>query len=150
MCAPQVIPAVHRTSEEEAVYESLILLDPETQITTDQLAAELQRFYKDKPGSPAELAVAGEGLSLKWPGYTLEIGRSALPHVLEESVELAAEFGEERPDQARIAQCHTRFEVSGDDDPDMEHFNDYLFVGEAVLRLGRAYRFDQAAGEFLE
>jgi hypothetical protein len=40
--------------------------------------------------------------------------------------------------------------MSGPPDPEMDHFNDSLFVGEALERLGRVYRFDQGSGEFME
>ena len=70
------------------MYECLILRDPETDVTTEQLAAELRRFYKGEAGSPDEVAVSGHDLSVRWAGYTLQVGRSSLPHVLEESAEL--------------------------------------------------------------
>jgi hypothetical protein len=132
------------------MYESLILVDPDVTITAEQLAAELRRFYQGKAGAPAEIAHAGQDVRLRWPGYLLEVGRSSVPHVLIESQELALKFAREHPARDRIASCTCRFEVSGDDDPDMEHFNDSLYVGEALSRLGSVYRFEQASCEFLD
>ncbi len=132
------------------MYECLILVDPVLSITAEQLAAELNRFYVGKAGGPSEIRHSGADVTLRWPDYELTIGRSCVPHVLKESQELAESCGAQHPDRERIALCECRFEVSGADDPDMEHFNDYLFVGEALERLGRVYRLEQASGEFVE
>jgi len=131
------------------VYESLILLDPDVDITPEQLATELRRFYGGKDWAPEELTVRGQSLLLRWPGYLFEVARESVPHVLDESAEIAAKYGAAHPDRARIARCTKRFCTQADDDPDMEHFNDYLFVGEALARLGKVYRFDQSSCEFM-
>jgi hypothetical protein len=131
------------------MYESLVLVDPEAAVTAGQLASELRRFYAGAQDAP-EIVQSGETVSLQWSDYMLEVGESHAPHVLEESAEIAAERAAAHPDKERIARCACRFEISGPEDPDMDHFNDYLFVGEALARLGRVYRFEQASGEFLE
>lgn len=128
------------------MYESLILIDPDADITTEALAAELRRFYGDDEERP-EINVYGESIALSWPEYRLMVHRSMEAHVAIESRELA-QLGGGRSD--RIALCHTRFETSGEVDTEMEHFNDYLYVGEAAERLGIVFRFDQSSGEFVE
>ena len=132
------------------MYQCLVLLDPDTQITTEQLALELRRFYAGNSRAPLEIAVSAQNVILRWPEYTLKVATSSLPYVLEESSDLADKCGATHPAQGRIARCHTRFEIVGDDDPDIDYFNDYLFVGETLRRLGVVYRFDQASTEFLE
>jgi hypothetical protein len=131
------------------MYESLILLDPETNITSQQLADELRAFYEGKVGAPASITLVGDGVSLVWPDYSLTVHRSSLEHVVEESAEIAQEFGAGHPARDRIALCVTRFEMSGADDPNLDYMNDALFVGEALERLGRVYRFDTQECEFL-
>jgi hypothetical protein len=132
------------------MYEGLALVDPDESITPDALAAELRRFYAGKPDAPEAISVVEEEVRLEWRGYVLVAGLSAAPHVAEESAWLVEQVAPAHPSRERIARCPSRFEISGDPDPDMLHFNDYLFVGEALARLGRVYRFDQASGEFLE
>jgi hypothetical protein len=39
---------------------------------------------------------------------------------------------------------------SGERDPEMAWFNDYLFAGEALARLGIVYRFEPDTAQFLE
>ncbi|MEL6110926.1 MAG: hypothetical protein AAFU85_33380 [Planctomycetota bacterium] len=130
------------------MYESLILVDNESSITIDALAAELQRFYADDKHAPLEISAASQTITLRWDGYVLQVAREQLPHVIEESAEIAAQFGADHPAKDRIAKCICRFCITGDDDPDMMHFNDYLYVGEALDRLGTVYRFDQSTCEF--
>ncbi len=131
------------------MYEGLVLVDPDSTIGLEALAQELQRFYSGAADTPEVSVVNGE-VRLSWPAFTLVAGLSSEPHVAEESAWLAVHAGADHPDRHRIAQCTSRFEISGDPDPEMLHFNDYLFVGEALARLGRVYRFDQASDEFLE
>ena len=132
------------------MYECLVLVDSENDVTSAALVAELRRFYSSDPTAPREILVSGPTVTLRWEDYTMTVHRSALPNVLDESAEIANEFAAERLDRDRIARCQLRFEISADEDPEMDHFNDYLFVGEALQRLARVYRFDQASGEFLE
>jgi hypothetical protein len=131
------------------MYESLILVDNASQITTRQLLDELRSFYANDPHAPADLFASSATITLRWPDYVLQVAREELPHVIEESAEIASRFGNAHPNQQRIAACRCRFSTSGDNDPDMMHFNDYLFVGEALERLGVVYRFDQSTAEFM-
>ena len=130
------------------MYESLILVDNDSTITTDALLAELQRFYADDKHAPLEISAASQTITLRWDGYVRQVAREELPHVVEESTEIANQFAGSHAAKDRIAQCKCRFVTSGDDDLDMIHFNDYLFVGEALERLGTVYRFDQSTCEF--
>ena len=132
------------------MYECLVIVDPATDIPVDLVAAELRRFYAGKPDSPSELALEGDLIELRWPGYTLSVGRSSLPHVLEESQGIASEFAGEHPARERIGLCSSRYEVVGEDDREMQHFNDYLFIGEVLARLGTVYRFESTSSQFLE
>lgn len=131
------------------MYESLILVDNDSTITTDAMLAELQRFYADAKHPPLEISAAPQTITLRWDGYVLQVAREELPHVVEESAEIAVQFAGSHSAKDRIAQCKCRFTTSGDDDLDMMHFNDYLCVGEALERLGTVYRFDQSTCEFL-
>jgi hypothetical protein len=133
------------------VYESLVLIDPEGSLGLEGLAAELRRFYAKSSADqcPTEIKVTGSSLTLRWPYYRIDIHHSTAPHVLEESEEIADRWAGSHPERDRISKCRERLEISGEDDPDMEYFNDCLFVGEAAERLTKVFRFDQASAEFL-
>ncbi len=129
--------------------ESLILVDTDANISAEALHSELLRFYADDTQAPSEINLSSQTISLRWPDYQLQVAREQLPHVLEESAEIAERFAGDHPDRERIGSCRCRFATAGDDDPDMLHFNDYLFVGEAAERLDKVYRFDQSSCEFM-
>lgn len=131
------------------MYESLILVDNDSVISAEALHAELVRFYVGKAGSPAAITLSSQTIVLKWPKYQIGVAREQLPHIAEESAEIAERFAKNHPERDRIAACQCRFATSGDDDPDMIYFNDYLFIGEAAQRLGKVYRFDSSACEFM-
>jgi hypothetical protein len=132
------------------MYESLILVDSRNDISIESLSQELIRFYGATKSPAPIVTVKGSSILLTWPNYKFQIYRSSLPHVVLESEEIANRFGKGRPDSRQIANCAVRFEVMGEDDPDMVHFNDYLYIGEAAERLGKVYRFDQSSTEFFD
>jgi hypothetical protein len=41
-----------------------------------------------------------------------------------------------------------RFELTSDDDPEMDHLNDMIFICQAAETIGHVYIFDPQAGEF--
>ena len=131
------------------MYDTLIMLDPETSISIHSRQTELEAFYKAHPKNRPVVAVEGTRLHIRWPDYSFEVAHSQLPHVIEESQEIAEEYAGSHPARERIALCASRFEMTGSDDPDMEHFNDYLYVIEAVQRLGTAYAFSSETCEFM-
>ncbi|MEM6471876.1 MAG: hypothetical protein AAF802_20115 [Planctomycetota bacterium] len=66
------------------MYESLILVDNDSTITTDALLAELQRFYADDKHAPLEISAVSQTITLRWDGYVLQVAREDLPHVVVE------------------------------------------------------------------
>jgi hypothetical protein len=131
------------------MYESLIFLDPNVDISASQVAEALRAFYESHPDGPDEIRLDNECVTLHWGSYQLWVGREAVAHAQQEAAEIAERFGADHPDQERIARSRVRLSTGADDDPDMDHFNDYLYVGEVIGQLGKVYRFDQASGEFL-
>lgn len=132
------------------MYESLILVDSRNDISIESLGQELIRFYGACKSPPPNITVKANSIFLTWPSYRFEIHKSTMPHVVLESKEIADRFGKCRPDSKQIASCAVRFEIKGEDDPNMAHFNDYLYIGEAAERLGKVYRFDQSSAEFFD
>jgi hypothetical protein len=131
------------------VYETLILIDPDSSITDESIEGALGMVYKDAGASKPVVSRSGPTFRITWPGFSFEVHRSQLPHVLEESKEIASQFADVRTEQPRIAQCNSRIELVGDDDPDMKYFNDYCYIVGAIEKLGIAYTFDQGSGEFM-
>jgi len=132
------------------MYQSLVLIDPESSISAEQLYDELCRFYDGKHGAPDHIDLSDQTVILRCPGYALEAVGETAPHVLVESQEIANRYAQHHPARERIAGCAARFLLSGGFDPGMLRFNDYLFVGEALARLGTVYRLEPGTGQFLD
>lgn len=114
------------------MYDTLIMLKPGTQFTID----ELYELVTAAVSSGSAAVEKGEGyVRVMSSGGYLDIVRSDADHVVVESDELAEQFG--IPSRG----CRERFEMSGDD-PGMELFNDYLFIGEGLQATGRLVVFD--------
>lgn len=75
------------------MYEALILVDPSSVVSAQQLAHGLEQFHKDKEGAPSSIEIDGDVVSLRWPAYEMRVALCALPHVLEESEEMATRPG---------------------------------------------------------
>jgi hypothetical protein len=132
------------------MYRSLVLVDPASDVSSEQLCDELRRFYAGKDRAPDSIDLSDQTVTLRWAGYALLAVRESAPHVLVESQEIADSNARQHPARERIARCTVRFFLSGGRDPAMARFNDYLFVGEALARLGTVYRFEPDTMQFLE
>jgi hypothetical protein len=128
------------------MYESLVLIHPDTPATSAALAAELRRFYQRIQASPTIVKCSDSSLELRFSDCVFYITHDRSPHVVEESAEIAEEFGAETGKQDRIAACSSRFDIHSDEDPEMNYFNDFLYVIESSQSLGEVYAFDPNAG----
>ena len=101
-----------------------------------------------KPDSDFTMVEAAKRLSAKFPSFTVEQKTDTIvvssadweihltlnesPAVLDESREMAGHIGG-KDDAKDIAACARRVELASDiPDPEMEHFNDYLFAVEVL------------------
>ena len=131
------------------MYELLILSSAESSPSLDKLEAAVRaEFGSQTPPHPITTSIEADQLTVVVEGFHFYIDFADQPHVLEESVEIAEEFAADRPDRAVIARASSRFELSSDDDPDMDHINDMLFICHAAESLGPVYIFDPKEGEF--
>lgn len=65
------------------------------------------------------------------------------PYVIVESREQAEFFGKDNDEKARIASVACRVSTRGADDPEMEHFNDFARIWQALEGLPFVYIFQQ-------
>ena len=80
---------------------------------------------------------------------SFHIVRDQGSHVIEESQEMSARYGSSTGKQTRISECSARFDIQGNDDPEMKYFNDYLLMVESAQKLGEVYAFDAASAAFI-
>lgn len=129
------------------MYDALVLVDPSSPITFQDVEKVLRARSFSVP--PAIQATA-DHLIVTLNGYHLKLWWAAGPHVRQESAELANEHAKGHPARDRIALCSTRIEVSGDEDMDMDYFNDYVFILEELEKIGTVYIFDVADESFMK
>ena len=129
-------------------YEYIIPLAADSDASLAGLKEKLDKSYA-KESRPYSIRM-GEGfICLKVDHWTMEIGWSEEAHVLEESRELSeiAEYVDKNSDAYQALQgAHRRFETSASPDPNMDYFNDSLYVLEAIESFSGVFVFDPHQG----
>jgi hypothetical protein len=138
-------------------YEAMILL-PHARFSLQ----DAQKLLEARFAGDDDLSVrSGKRLEVKSSdGWALRLSYHAEPSVLEESAEIAQDLRDgkltgaapellERAMQAKLETFPARFELSCKPDPNMDHFNDYLFVLEALQALEGSVAFDHSSGMFV-
>jgi hypothetical protein len=138
-------------------YEAMILLPHDRFSLADATA-----LLKAKFTGHNDLTVrSGKRLEVKSKdGWALRLVFHAEASVLLESAEIAQSLREdkltaaapellERAKNANLETFPARFEISCKPDPNMDHFNDYLIVLEALQALEGSVTFDHSSGMFV-
>lgn len=130
-------------------YDLIALLTDAATATLPQVGEALRQKFSSAPH--VEVLLQGEGsLVVRWKGWAFRIAYEADPQVLEDSKEIAEHYGANRPDESLIAACRRRISVTGDADPNMDHFNDYLFIEEVLMKLPGVILFDPQEKAFVD
>jgi hypothetical protein len=131
------------------MYKLLILAPAETSPSLKKLAVAIRsQFSSLKPPNKISTSLRGGTLTVKVNQFRFFIGFSCEPHVLQESQDIAERFAAQHPARAAIAAASCRFELSSGRDPQMDHFNDMIFICHAAEAIGPVYIFDPRAKEF--
>jgi hypothetical protein len=115
-------------------------------------AAMGQRFRTEasvKVTLETDPSISERHVQVSWDDWSLRVYSEFEPHVLLESREIAELYGAGRSDQSEIASCANRVTIDSDDDPGMDHYNDYVFVLEVLEQLGAIALFDPVAETFV-
>jgi hypothetical protein len=130
-------------------YELTALLSDAATVTLPQLGDVLRKKLSSDPN--AEVLLQGEGdLVLRWKGWAFRLAYEADPHVAEESKEIAEHCAASDLNESLVAGCRRRITVTGDADPTMDHFNDYLVIEEALMNLPGVILFDPQEKTFID
>ncbi|NNF27041.1 MAG: hypothetical protein HKN73_07475 [Gemmatimonadetes bacterium] len=129
------------------MYETLVLIDPASDVSSDAAETMLAALATEAPSGP-RLTRSGDSMQLQWPDFHLSIVRNDMPHVAMESAEIAHQFASGQRQREAISKCVVRFEIAGGDDWEMKYFTDFCLVVEGLERLGTVYTFDQGSAEF--
>lgn len=131
------------------MYETLILIDPESNIEGLEIRRRVATLFEREDGGKPTVTWEEPVLSIDWSDYQIRLALDDGPHVYEESQEIAQEFAQDHGLADRIRSCRERIDISGENDPEMDHFNDYCLILETIESLGEVYTFDPMQGEFL-
>lgn len=131
-------------------YSLLALLTDQTTLTLDALAERIQERFSCDPDLKV-LVERGKNdlLLVGWSDWSFQLDYETEPHVAVESSQIAADFAATHPARSQIAACQRRLSLSGGDDPQMDHFNDYLFIVEILESFKGVYLFDPYEGTFV-
>lgn len=114
------------------MYDTLARLKPGESFTVEDLHRLVVEVTR---ATSAAVERTNQLVSVTLKGGRLDIGWSNAAHVLEESNEIAEQFG------AASRGCKGRFEMAGND-PAMELFNSYLLINERLQKTGKFVIFD--------
>jgi hypothetical protein len=135
-------------------YELMALLTDEADLTLERLADLLRDVFRSDPRAVVRLdeypGIGRQHVAVRWGDWSFRLSYEDEPHVLEESQEMANTFAAGRPNQHVIAGCRRRVSMAADDDPDMDHFNDYCFIMGRLEKQPGVIVFDPQCGEFVE
>lgn len=119
-------------------YSYLAFIAPNSNASLSLLKNNLETFYqKGTIENKPEIVLDNNQIDIIFDDdYQLHIAFSEEEYVNDEAVELAEQYefdwNENVFDKAKLETCHKRFEIWGDDDFDMDYFNDSLFVIEEI------------------
>jgi hypothetical protein len=134
----------------ERVYKQLFLVPAESNPSLKKLKDAIRsRFAALNPPQKVVASLKGDSLTVTIDEFRFFIGFSCAPHVLLESREIAERFAVQHPARDAIAAVACRFELNSGNDPNMDHFNDMVFICQAVESLGPVYIFNPRAKEFV-
>lgn len=128
-------------------YKALVLLPPTSSTSIEEVKDKLRTFYKN---DERDVIVQQHEtvIEIVIRGWTCSVHLSSEPHVLIESQQMAEIFAAARLDKDEIATCNRRFEVISEPDPNIDYFNDYIFILQALESFPGIKIWD-AAEEFI-
>lgn len=96
----------------------------------------------------AQVTQLGKDISIQFDYWKIKLHLAEEPFVAEESVGIAEYFAD-CPRAAEIAQCKRRIEIGGDPDPNMDHFNDFVCLCQALEEFQGVILFDPELGQLV-
>lgn len=128
-------------------YYRIALLIPSNHALSFEDLANALRTRFNKLRKPPTINAAGNNIQIKYDDWSLRIYWEENLDVLAEAQEIADRFAVNRSDKAVIASCNRRITTSGDPDPNMDHFNDFVHVIEVLESIEDTYIFDPGEGK---
>ena len=131
-------------------YMHFIFWKERTEDPIKEIGNILESMYGRNPKAEAAVILSKERVNVKVNEYMFTYVFIAEDWVLEESRDIADSFGRKRKDHLIIKESRSRIEFYGDDDYDMNYFNDYLLMLEKIQRELPVIIFDAENGKFFD
>jgi len=128
------------------MYEALVIFSQANNTSAEQYAHEVQSFYSRAAGEKPVLNINEQTVVVTFKEIQFSISKNCQPQVELESKELA-KFAS--ADREEIAKARCRLEISGGNDPEMNYFNDFIFLIQCAEQLGIVWAFNTRQGEFM-
>jgi len=128
-------------------YNYLILVSSESNISFENLQKACEKLLAM---GCKNIETLDESLTLEFAEkYKFYLKLNKENHVVEESIEIAQQDFLVDKKKENIASCTSRYEMSADTDPNMDYFNESLFIIEIFEKFTGVFIFDPNSGEFL-
>ena len=98
---------------------------------------------------PFQVSIQQGTPEIRWEHWAIRGYFADAPHGLCESRAVAHVVAHDPDQAALVATCDARWERIGESDPDMVHFNTFIFILEALNTLPHVVIFETASGILL-
>jgi hypothetical protein len=116
-------------------YQYLAFIQPGSDADLTVLKNNLVSFYAKTNRHP-NISQIDKTITVAFDNYKFQIFLSDEGHIIEEAAEIAndrtTDYAENNFDKEKLKASSKRFEISGEDDFDMDYFNDSLFIVETI------------------
>jgi hypothetical protein len=126
-----------------ATYGTLCFLQNDSDF---DLSIATERLIKTFP--EAQVTQLDQSISIQFPDWKMQLHLADEPFIADEAKDLA-EYFSDCPRATEIAACKRRVEIGADPDPNMDHFNDFVFVCQMLEEFKGVILFDPQSGQLI-
>jgi hypothetical protein len=143
-------------------YQAFILLPANCEVSLNDIEDYVWRFYSrlNIPEERWRVRMENSAVLLTVDSWNLYLGINREAWVIEEAAEIAEALQQgkmhaaspeclERAHNAPLATYSVRIEISSDEDPNMDYFNEYIFAIESLEHLPGSVPLDPQAQMFM-
>lgn len=127
-----------------------LLVPPTNPLTFDNLAFAIERHLENRAPGLHEVIINLPTITVKRDNWLLRVHWEDNPEFVAEANEYFKMCAVKHQDRDIISSCNRHISTAGDPDPQMDYFNDYIFVLEVLDKLENVFKFDPYDGRFLE
>jgi hypothetical protein len=134
-------------------YTAFALVPSDTDTSLRQAETYIREFYAQQSHAASgtiQIVSQDETLTIHLDSWRMFVVYNCEPYVLEESKDIAEMLSRRHPEMMKLQGYGCRFELWSDEDPNMDYFNEYLFVLEQLSKIPEAVLVDHQSGTLIE